>query len=87
MLCLAMFTGFQWVIQNLEPKHFQMMQQEAALQVLGLEIKEVRVVAREDIRRTERQHLHTSRSTRMQVWFASSPTHAEIVSASHDTKS
>lgn len=43
---------------------------EGGMQVLGLEIKEVRVVAREDIRKTERQHLHTSRSTRTQVSLA-----------------
>lgn len=35
--------------------------------MLGLEIREVRVVAREDIRKSERQNLHASRSTRTQV--------------------
>ncbi|DBB04251.1 TPA: hypothetical protein ACH3X1_013272 [Trebouxia sp. C0004] len=35
--------------------------------VLGLEIREVRVVAREDIRKTERQQMHASRDSRTQV--------------------
>lgn len=42
------------------------------LQVLGLEIREVRVVAREDIRKTERQQMHASRDSHTQVtlfWF------------------
>lgn len=37
------------------------------LQVLGLEIREVRVVAREDIRKAERQQMHASRNSRTQV--------------------
>ncbi len=40
------------------------------LQVLGLEIREVRVVAREDIRKTERQQMHASRDSRTQVSFS-----------------
>ncbi|DBB07539.1 TPA: hypothetical protein ACH3X3_008996 [Trebouxia sp. C0006] len=35
--------------------------------VLGLEIREVRVVAREDIRKTERQQMHASRDSRTQI--------------------
>lgn len=41
------------------------------LQMLGLEIREVRVVAREDIRKTERQQMHASRNSRTQVSCAS----------------
>ncbi len=37
--------------------------------MLGLEIREVRVVAREDIRKTERQQMHASRDSRTQVTF------------------
>lgn len=53
------------------------------MQVLGLEIKEVRVVAREDIRKTERQHLHTSRSTRTQVRLALASAHMSPTSQTH----
>ncbi|KAL3147663.1 hypothetical protein ABBQ32_002416 [Trebouxia sp. C0010 RCD-2024] len=36
-------------------------------EVLGLDIREVRVVAREDIRKTERQQMHASRNSRSQA--------------------
>ena len=41
------------------------------LQALGLDIREVRVVAREDIRKTERHQMHASRDSRSKVSYHS----------------